>query len=127
MGETSKTLLPDYQDGSFTSNLKLELHRYLSVFTYKGKLHHVPGPDPMHANVGLKAIFWRVAVESLSMFFLLPAVVWYPCRILLCALHSSCARHNHRVRSPAYTQPNSLILTTDGTTSLLTDGVIDAV
>ena len=69
MGETSKTLLPDYQDGSFTSNLKLELHRYLSVFTYKGKLHLVPGPDPMHANVGLKAIFWRVAVESLSMFF----------------------------------------------------------
>ncbi|KAG7089541.1 hypothetical protein E1B28_011214 [Marasmius oreades] len=48
--ETSEARFPQYQDGTFASNFKLGLHGYLSLITNK-------------------ALFWRIAVGSLTMFF----------------------------------------------------------
>ena len=39
--ETSEALFPDYQDGTFMSNLKLGFHGYASLVTNRGKLHLV--------------------------------------------------------------------------------------
>ena len=67
--ETSALRFPQYQDGSFSSNVKLGFYGYLSLLRNRSTAYILTYPDEEIDLIYLTALLVRVAIGSLTMFF----------------------------------------------------------